>query len=150
MCYSSKNNEVCNVMEIRDNLKLNIGEEESLRTFVDEKVTASDVEQLFDVENDSDERDAIVSDIIREMEKLTTETPAQEAEENQVEVNEEAASPPSLAQLYATLSWIVSSCNTCFRAQTQVLGTFPSTDQNSDEAYHNFLIFGTPVCFCCE
>ncbi len=35
------------------------------------------------------------------MEKVTTETPAQEAEENEVEVNEVTASPPSLAQLYA-------------------------------------------------
>ncbi len=34
------------------------------------------------------------------MEKDTTETPAQEAEENEVEVNEVTASPPSLAQLY--------------------------------------------------
>ncbi len=34
------------------------------------------------------------------MEKVTTETPAQEAEENEVEVNEVKASPPSLAQLF--------------------------------------------------
>ncbi len=34
------------------------------------------------------------------MEKVTTETPVQEAEENEVAVNEETASPPSLAQLY--------------------------------------------------
>ncbi len=33
------------------------------------------------------------------MEKVTTETPAQEAEKNEVEVNEVTASPPSLAQL---------------------------------------------------
>ncbi len=33
------------------------------------------------------------------METVTSETPAQEAEENEVEVNEETASPPSLAQL---------------------------------------------------
>ncbi len=34
------------------------------------------------------------------MEKVTTETPAKEAEENEVEVNEVTAPPPSLAQLY--------------------------------------------------
>ncbi len=34
------------------------------------------------------------------MEKVTTETPAQEAEENEVEVNGVTASPPSLAQLF--------------------------------------------------
>ncbi len=34
-------------------------------------------------------RDAVVADIVDEMEKVTAETPAQEAEENEVEVNEE-------------------------------------------------------------
>ncbi len=53
----------------------------------------------FDVENDDDVRDAAVADIVDEMETVTTETPAQEAEENEVETNEETASPPSLAQL---------------------------------------------------
>ncbi len=43
-------------------------------------------------------RDAVVADIVDEMETVTIETPAQEAEENEVEVNEETASPPSLAQ----------------------------------------------------
>ncbi len=43
--------------------------------------------------------DAIVADNVDEMEKVTTETPAQEAEENEVGVNEVIASPPSLAQL---------------------------------------------------
>ncbi len=42
----------------------------------------------------------IVADIADEMEEVTTETPAQEAEENEVEVNEVTACPPSLAQLY--------------------------------------------------
>ncbi len=46
-------------------------------------------------------RDAIVSDIVSEMEKLTIGTPAQKPDENKVEVDEETASPPSLAQLYA-------------------------------------------------
>ncbi len=35
------------------------------------------------------------------MEKVTTETPVQEAKENEVEVKEFTASPFSLAQLYA-------------------------------------------------
>ncbi len=64
-------------------------------------MTASDVEQWFDVENDDDVRDAVVADIVDEMEKIATETPVQEAEENEVEANEVTASPPSLAQLYA-------------------------------------------------
>ncbi len=51
----------------------------------------------FDVENDDDVRDAVVADIVDEMEKFIAETPAQEAEENEVEVNEVTASPPSLA-----------------------------------------------------
>ncbi len=68
---------------------------------VDEKVTASDVEQWLDVENDDDVRDVIVADIVDEMEKVKTETPAQAVEENEVEVNEVTASPPSLPQLYA-------------------------------------------------
>ncbi len=76
-------------------------------------MTANDVEQWFDVENDGDVRDAIVSDIVCEMEKLTTETPAQEADENQVEVNEETATPPSLAQLYALLRPIQKSAFLC-------------------------------------
>ncbi len=47
---------------------------------------------------------AVVADIVDEMEKVTTETPAKEAEENEVEVNEVTASPLSLAQLYAMFS----------------------------------------------
>ncbi len=113
MCNSSKDNEVRNVMEMLASLKLNIGEEDSLRTSVDEKVTASDVEQRFDIENDGDVRNAIVSDIVSEMENLTTETPAQEADENQVEVNEETKSPPSLAQLYAMFRPIQQSAFLC-------------------------------------
>ncbi len=50
----------------------------------------------FDVENDDDVRDAVVADIVDEMEKVTTETPAQGAEENEV-----TASPPSIAHLCA-------------------------------------------------
>ncbi len=46
-------------------------------------------------------RDAVVSDIVHEMERVTNDTLAQEPEKNKVEVNEVAASPPSLAQLYA-------------------------------------------------
>ncbi len=67
----------------------------------------------FDVENDDDVRDAVVADIVDEMEKVTTETPAQEAEENEVEVNEVTASPPSLAQLYAMFRPIQESAFLC-------------------------------------
>ncbi len=68
-----------NVMEMLANLRLNLGEDDPLRTSVDEKVTASDVEQWFDVGNDDDVRDAVVADIVDEMDKVTTETTAQEA-----------------------------------------------------------------------
>ncbi len=47
------------------------------------------------------------------MEKFTTETPAQEAEENEVEVNEVTASPPSLAQLYTMFSPIQELASLC-------------------------------------
>ncbi len=47
------------------------------------------------------------------MEKVTTETPAQEAEENEVDVNEVTASPPSLAQLYAMFRPIQESAFLC-------------------------------------
>ncbi len=84
--------EVRNVMEMLANLKLNIGEEDSLRTSVDEKVTASDVEQWFDVENDGDVRDAIVSDIVSDDWNSCTRGRRESSE-----VNEETASPLSLA-----------------------------------------------------
>ncbi len=58
-------------------------------------------------------RDAVVADIVDEMEKVTTETPGQEAEENEVEVNEVTASPPSLAQLYAMFRPIQESAFLC-------------------------------------
>ncbi len=38
--------------------------------------------------NDDDVRDAVVADIVDEMEKITIKTPVQEAEENEMEVNE--------------------------------------------------------------
>ncbi len=38
-----------NTMEILANLKLNLGEDDSLRSSVDEMVTAGGVEQCFDV-----------------------------------------------------------------------------------------------------
>ncbi len=47
------------------------------------------------------------------MEKVTTETPAQEAEENEVEVNEVTASPPSFAQLYTMFRPIQESAFLC-------------------------------------
>ncbi len=40
------------------------------------------------VENDDDVRDAVVADFVDEMEKITIRTPVQEAEENEMEVNE--------------------------------------------------------------
>ncbi len=49
----------------------------------------------FAVDNDDDVRDAVVVDIIDEME-VTTETPPQEAKENEMEFNEVTASPPCL------------------------------------------------------
>ncbi len=49
---AQKDDEVRNVMEMLANLRLNLGEDDSLRNSVDDKVTASDVEQWFDVEND--------------------------------------------------------------------------------------------------
>ncbi len=47
--------------------------EDSLRTSVDEKMTASDANRWFDVENDDDVRDAIVSDFANETEKFAAE-----------------------------------------------------------------------------
>ncbi len=45
-------------------------------------------------------RDAVVADIVDEMETVTTETPARRGRGgNEIGVNEETASPPSLAQL---------------------------------------------------
>ncbi len=52
MRKSSEDDEVRSVMEMLANLRLNLGEDDSLRNSVDEKVTASDVEQWFDFEND--------------------------------------------------------------------------------------------------
>ncbi len=47
-------------------------------------------------------RDAVVADIVDEMEKVTTETPAQEAEEKEVGDNEVTASPPSESAFLCT------------------------------------------------
>ncbi len=58
MRNSSKDDEARNVMEMLANLRLNLGDDDSLRNSVDDKVKASDVEQWFDVENDDDVRDA--------------------------------------------------------------------------------------------
>ncbi len=57
-----KGREARNVMEMLPNLRLNLGEDDSLRNSVDDKVKASDVKQWFDVENDDDVRDAVVAD----------------------------------------------------------------------------------------
>ncbi len=53
-------------------------------------------------------RDTLVADIVDLMGKVTTETPAQEDEENEV-----TASPPSLAQLYAMFRSIQESAFLC-------------------------------------
>ncbi len=58
-------------------------------------------------------RDAVVADIVDELEKITIKTPVQEAEENEVEVNEVTASPLSLAQLYAMFHPIHESAFPC-------------------------------------
>ncbi len=63
----------------------------------------------FDVESDDEVHDAVVADIIDGMEKVATATPAQEAEENEVEDNEVTASPHSFAQLYAMFTPIQES-----------------------------------------
>ncbi len=47
------------------------------------------------------------------MEKVTTENFAEEAEENEAEVNEVTASPPSLAQLYTLFRPIQESAFLC-------------------------------------
>ncbi len=58
-------------------------------------------------------RDAVVADIVDEMENITIKTPVQEAEENEEDVNEVTASPPSLAQLYAMFHPIQESAFSC-------------------------------------
>ncbi len=58
-------------------------------------------------------RDAVVADIVDEIEKITIKTPVQETEENEVEVNDVTASPPSLAQLYAMFRPIQESAFLC-------------------------------------
>ncbi len=58
-------------------------------------------------------RDAVVADIVDEMEKVKTENLAQEAEENEEEANEVTASPSSLAQLYAMFRPIQESAFLC-------------------------------------
>ncbi len=59
----------------------------------------------FDVENDDDVHYAVVADIVDEME-VTTETPAQEAEENEAEVNQVTASAP---YAYALVCYVPSN-----------------------------------------
>ncbi len=59
---AQRTTKVRNVIKMLANLKLNLGEDYSLRNSVDDKMTASGVEQLFDVENDDDVRDTVVAD----------------------------------------------------------------------------------------
>ncbi len=74
-------------------------------------------------------RDAVVAVIVDKMEKITTETPAQEAEENEAEVTEVTAFPPSLAQLYAMLRPIQKSA---------CLYNLPDASSNIQRALHVF------------
>ncbi len=61
------------------------------------------------------------------MEKVTTETPAQEAEENEMEVNEVTTSPSSLAQLYTMFRPIQESAFLC---------NLPDASSNLQSALH--------------
>ncbi len=45
---AQRNDEARNVMEMLANLRLNLGEDDSLRNSVDDKVKASDVERWFE------------------------------------------------------------------------------------------------------
>ncbi len=81
------------------------------------------------VENDGDVRDAVVADFVDEMEKITTKTPVQEAEENEMEGNEVTASPPSLAQLYAMFHPIQESAFS---------GNLPDAGSHLQRALHVF------------
>ncbi len=111
MRNSSKDDEGLKVMEMLSNLKLNLRENDSLRASVDENVTASDVEQWFDVENNGYVREASISDIAVDMEQPAIATPARDIEDNECEgeVNEATAPPPSLAQLQAMFGPIQES-----------------------------------------
>ncbi len=60
MRKSSKEDEVRKVMEMLANLKLNLSENSSLRASVNEIVSASDVKQWFDVENNDNVREASI------------------------------------------------------------------------------------------
>ncbi len=61
------------------------------------------------------------------MEKVTTETPVQEAEENEVEVNEVTGSPPSLAQLYTMFRPIQESAFLCNLSRCEYSSSESST-----------------------
>ncbi len=104
-----------NVTEMLDNLKINLGEGDTLRTTFYEKVTASDVDRWFDVESDDRVRDALISGIVNEIEELTIETREQDAEENEAKQNgnEASASPTSLLQLCAMFRRIQESAFLC-------------------------------------
>ncbi len=63
------------------------------------------------------------------MEKVRTETPAQEAEENEVEVNEVTALPPSLPQLCTMFRPIQESAFLC---------NLPDASSHLERALHVF------------
>ncbi len=103
MRNSFRDGDVRNVMEMLANLKINLGEGDTLRTLFDEKVTATDVNKQFDVEKDDGVRKSHISDILDEIKELKIETREQQAEQNEAEEedNEVTASPIQLQQLYA-------------------------------------------------
>ncbi len=71
------------------------------------------------------------------MERVTIETPAQEAEENEVEVNEVTASPPSLAQLYTMFRPILESTFLCNLPDASSHLLYSSqTQPHSDNAHY--------------
>ncbi len=88
---------------------------DTLGSTFDEKVTASDVDRWFEVENDDGVRAASISYIVDEIEDLTIETREKEAEENEAEDegSEVTASPPSLQQVYAMFRSIQESAFLC-------------------------------------
>ncbi len=75
----STEDDVRNAMKMVANLKINLGEGGTLRTTFDEKVTASDANRWLDVESDDGVRDALISDIVDDIEELTIETREKEA-----------------------------------------------------------------------
>ncbi len=68
MRNSSSCDDISNVMEMLANIKINLGEGDTLSTTFAGKVTARDVDRWFDVESDGGVRDELISDIVDETE----------------------------------------------------------------------------------